>query len=123
MLNAESIPFLCHSVAYLPSNNLIILLLWSMLFKYPKEVLLGGGGEGDLIISKLESYQLNKFLVKCTHFFAKKTTALKKKWGRRCKLLKAMRSPKTTCKHSSTMSLCAVTSSRVREFITKTQRH
>lgn len=78
MLNAESIPFLCHSVAYLPSNNLIILLLWPMLFKYPKEVLLGGGGEGDLIISKLESYHLNKFLVKCMHFFAKKTTALKK---------------------------------------------
>lgn len=46
MLNAESIPFLCHSVAYLPSNNLIILLLWPMLFKYPKEVLLGGGGGG-----------------------------------------------------------------------------
>lgn len=41
MLNAEFMPFLGHSVAHLPSNNLIILLLWPMLFKYPKEVLLG----------------------------------------------------------------------------------
>lgn len=80
MLNAEFIPFLCHSVAHLPSNNLTILLLWPMLFKYPKKVLLGGG-RGDLTLSKMESYYLHKCLVKCMHFFAKETTALKKKMG------------------------------------------